>query len=109
MNDLEKKLQAKILVKINRITGCVAFANVVTAYSPTGHPDIYGSIYGYSFWAEVKLPGKKLTRIQSAFLQHIESKGVIFDNTFIWNGVEEAVEAIKILKTALEYWQRNII
>ena len=109
MNELEKKLQAKILRKINQIPGCVAFANVVTAYSPTGHCDCYGTIYGYGFWAEVKLPGNKLTKIQWAFLQRLEQEGVIFDNTFVWDSVEDAVRSIKVLKTALEYWARDII
>ncbi len=96
MNDLEKKLQAKILRKINQIPGCVAFANVVTAYSPTGHCDVYGTVYGYGFWAEVKLPGEKLTKIQRAFLDQVGKEAWI-GNTFVCSSVEEAVKSVVIL------------
>lgn len=96
MNDLEKKLQAKILRKINQIPGCVAFANVVTAYSPTGHCDIYGTVYGYGFWGEVKLPGEQPTRIQQAFLDSVGKESLI-RNTFVWSGVKYAVNQIEAL------------
>ena len=97
MNKLEKELQAKILRKINKIHGVVAFANVVTGYSPTGHADIYGTVYGFSLWAEVKLdPDEEPTRIQRGFLQLVGKESYIA-NTFKWSNVRTAIMDVEAL------------
>ena len=94
MNQLEKKLQAKILRKINQIYPCVAFANVVTAYSPMGHSDIYGTVYGFSFWAEVKLDeDEEPTKIQQGFLRLVGKESYL-TNTFVWNDMQQPVKDV---------------
>jgi len=92
----EKVLQARILVALRAIEGCVVFAHTASPFSPTGHSDMYGSIYGCSFWAEIKLPGKKVTAIQRAFLKQM-GKEAVYKNTFVWTLVSQAVKDIKKL------------
>lgn len=107
MNNLEKNLQAKILRKINQIPGCVAFANVVTAYSPTGHSDIYGTVHGFSLWAEVKRgPDEELTKIQQGFL-HIVGKESYLKNTFVWNDVQQPMKDVAKLARLVRraFWE----
>lgn len=99
----EKELQAKILKALNKIPSCVAFPHVASPYSPTGHSDIYGTIYGYGFWGEVKLPGKKLTKIQQAFLDQVGKESIII-NTFVWNSVEQAIRAIEQIDMMQDYY-----
>ena len=90
----EKQLQAKILKAINKLPHVVAFAHVATIYTQTGHPDCYGCYGGgWAFFAEVKLPGKDLTKIQKEFLKKVRAKGA---TVFIWRSVEEAIEQISV-------------
>ena len=91
----EKQLQAKILKAINKLPGVVAFAHVVTIYSQTGQPDCYGVKNGKAFFGEVKLPGKKLTKIQKAMSDKLQHKGGVL--SCVWHSVEEAVKCVEAI------------
>ena len=98
---IEKHLQSNIITALRKIDGCVVWSHIATPFSPTGHSDLYGTIHGYGFWGEVKLPGKGLSEIQKAFLKQV-GKGVLFDNTFVWDSVEQAVEDVLELSYGVE-------
>jgi len=93
----EKKIQADIIKALKKIKGCVVLVHTASPFSPSGHSDTYGSIDGHSFWGEVKVPGKKATKIQASFLRQV-GKGSFHLNTFVWNNVEQAVKDITRLK-----------
>ena len=88
----EKQLQSRILKTINCIHGVWAKAHVATAYTGKGHPDIYGCCEGRAFFAEVKLPGKTLTKLQKTILRNIQEKSGA--ECFVWTTEEEAVHDI---------------
>ena len=93
----EKKIQKAILAALRKIPGVVAFPHTATPYSPTGHADIYGSVNGYSFWAEVKRPGEEPTPIQRAFLKNVGQHSP-YRNAFVWHNSVEAIKDIMGLK-----------
>ena len=94
----EKEIQSKILKALRKIDGCVAWPHVASPYSPTGHSDTYGTIRGYGWWGEVKVPGKEVTAIQRAFLSQV-GREVMWNNTFVWTSVKQAVKDIKDLES----------
>ena len=93
----EKQLQSRILKAINALHGVWAKAHVATAYTGKGHPDIYGCYFGQAFFAEVKLPDRKPTKLQEAVLRNIKEKSGAKCFCFVWTTVEQAVDDIVTL------------
>jgi len=89
----EKKIQASILKALRQIEGCTIFAHTASPYAPTGHSDTYGSIWGWSIWGEVKVPGEEPSKIQAAFLRQV-GRDSIYKNTFVWYDAKQAVNDI---------------
>ena len=76
---------------LNEIEGCVCFKYHGSPYSVAGHSDLYGTIQGSSFFLEGKMPGKKPTVLQEAFLRRVAKAGAI---TGVYYSPEEAVNIV---------------
>lgn len=96
----EKQLQAKIIKKLNSLPGVWARANVATAYTGRGNPDIDGCCYGRAFYLEVKLPGRKADPIQHQKMMLITQKSGGYCT--VVHSVEDAVACMSVLSA--EKW-----
>jgi len=91
----EKQIQAEIVKALNQIPGVWCRANIATAYSGSGNPDIDGCCCGRAFYGEVKRPGEKTTKIQDAVMRRIKQAGGV---CHIWTSKEQAVADVQRLK-----------
>lgn len=88
---MESNLTRMILHTLNSIEACEAVKHHGSAYSTVGEPDIYGCIEGRAFLIEVKVPGKKPTKIQNARMRKWKKAGA---RVGIATTVEEALAVI---------------
>ena len=100
----ESQIQGAIIKALNKIPTVKAQVHTATAYSGKGHPDIYGTCGGVSFFCEVKRPGYEPTKIQTVVLQQWRDAGAF---TSVWTSVQQAVADIRALQTNVKVVTRH--
>lgn len=73
----EKSIERAILNWLNSLDNCFAYSRHGDQFSIKGNPDITGCLAGRHIEIEVKLPGKKPTKIQFAVMEKWERAGAI--------------------------------
>lgn len=87
----ENAMNSKAKEKLNMVAGVICHKYHGSAYSQSGHSDLYGSIYGKAFYIEGKTGNKKPTELQSEFLRRHKAEGCIVG---VYYTPEEAVRIV---------------
>lgn len=89
-------LQNKLMSKLSKIDKCFSMVMNASGISRRGVPDIMVIIKGKVFFAEIKEPGDRLSKIQSHTIEFLKSIGVpvfiIKNNDDIISFIEEIIK-----------------
>jgi len=92
----EKSIVNSILKYLNSLPQCRAEKTWGGGYGNAGKPDITGCLNGRRFELEVKMPGKKPTKLQEVVLEQWRKAGAI---TGVVHSVDEVREILNVKDT----------
>jgi hypothetical protein len=90
----ERALVKRIIAELNSWPHTRAVKVHGSSYGRVGDPDIWGSRFGKMFLLEMKMPGKKPTKIQAVELERWKRTGAV---TGWYDNFDEAIARVRAI------------